>query len=226
MKSRTRSRGARARSKCPIAIHCHNDSEVAVANTHRGGARRRDAGAGHHQRGRRAMRQRQSRLDHPRTSAQARLPMRSAREAEGAARSLDAGLRAGEYHAIRAPGIRRPAAPSRTRAGCTSRRSCATPRPTSTSIRRWSATIATWFCRSSPARPTSCTRARSSASRSIPQATKKSATLLEEVKRLESEGYTFEGADASFELLMLRTLGMAQRAFQLRQLPRVRRQVA
>jgi 2-isopropylmalate synthase len=37
--------------------------------------------------------------------------------------------------------------------------------------------------------------------------------LLEEVKRLESEGYTFEGADASFELLMLRTLGMTNEHF-------------
>ena len=37
--------------------------------------------------------------------------------------------------------------------------------------------------------------------------------LLEEVKRLESEGYTFEGADASFELLMRRTLGMTSEHF-------------
>ncbi len=37
--------------------------------------------------------------------------------------------------------------------------------------------------------------------------------LLEEVKRLESEGYTFEGADASFELLMRRTLGMTHEHF-------------
>ena len=31
--------------------------------------------------------------------------------------------------------------------------------------------------------------------------------LLDELKRLEAQGYTFDGADASFELLMLRTLG-------------------
>jgi 2-isopropylmalate synthase len=37
--------------------------------------------------------------------------------------------------------------------------------------------------------------------------------LLDEVKRLESEGYSFEGADASFELLMLRTLGSAHDHF-------------
>ncbi|SRR5579875_3416863 len=34
-------------------------------------------------------------------------------------------------------------------------------------------------------------------------------TLLNELKRLEALGYTFDGADASFELLMLRTLGLA-----------------
>ena len=37
--------------------------------------------------------------------------------------------------------------------------------------------------------------------------------LLEELKRLESLGYTFDGADASFELLMLRTLGRARDHF-------------
>ncbi len=37
--------------------------------------------------------------------------------------------------------------------------------------------------------------------------------LLKDLKRLESEGYSFEGADASFELLMLRTLGLAREHF-------------
>jgi len=38
-------------------------------------------------------------------------------------------------------------------------------------------------------------------------------TLLEELKRLEGLGYTFDGADASFELLMLRKLGLARDHF-------------
>jgi 2-isopropylmalate synthase len=38
--------------------------------------------------------------------------------------------------------------------------------------------------------------------------------LLEELKRLEGEGYAYDGADASFELLMLRTLGLAREHFQ------------
>jgi 2-isopropylmalate synthase len=37
--------------------------------------------------------------------------------------------------------------------------------------------------------------------------------LLEELKRLEALGYTFDGADASFELLMLRTLGRVEDHF-------------
>jgi 2-isopropylmalate synthase len=37
--------------------------------------------------------------------------------------------------------------------------------------------------------------------------------LLEELKRLEAQGYTYDGADASFELLMLRTLGLTREHF-------------
>jgi 2-isopropylmalate synthase len=37
--------------------------------------------------------------------------------------------------------------------------------------------------------------------------------LLDELKRLEGLGYTFDGADASFELLMLRTLGLGRDHF-------------
>jgi 2-isopropylmalate synthase len=41
----------------------------------------------------------------------------------------------------------------------------------------------------------------------------KIAVLLDELKRLESEGYVYDGADSSFELLMLRTLGLAREHF-------------
>jgi 2-isopropylmalate synthase len=41
----------------------------------------------------------------------------------------------------------------------------------------------------------------------------KIGALLDELKRLEGNGYTFDGADASFELLMLRTLGLAKEHF-------------
>jgi 2-isopropylmalate synthase len=39
------------------------------------------------------------------------------------------------------------------------------------------------------------------------------AALLDELKRLEAMGYVFDGADASFELLMLRTLGRVEDHF-------------
>jgi 2-isopropylmalate synthase len=41
----------------------------------------------------------------------------------------------------------------------------------------------------------------------------KIGALLDELKRLEGEGYLYEGAEASFELVMLRTLGMLARSY-------------
>ena len=54
-----------------VGIHAHNDTEQAVANSLRRGARRRAADPGHAQWPRRALRQRQSRLHHPDAEAQA-----------------------------------------------------------------------------------------------------------------------------------------------------------
>ena len=48
----------------------------------------------------------------------------------------------------------------------------------------------------------------------IEPSNEKIGVLLDELKRLESLGYTFDGADASFELLMLRTLGFARDHFR------------
>jgi 2-isopropylmalate synthase len=47
----------------------------------------------------------------------------------------------------------------------------------------------------------------------IDPANDKIELLLEELKRLEGAGYAFDGADASFELLMLRKLGLAKDHF-------------
>ncbi len=47
----------------------------------------------------------------------------------------------------------------------------------------------------------------------IDPANEKIAVLLDELKRLEAEGYVFDGADASFELLMLRALGRTREHF-------------
>ena len=48
----------------------------------------------------------------------------------------------------------------------------------------------------------------------IEPSNEKIGVLLDELKRLEALGYTFDGADASFELLMLRTLGFAREHFR------------
>ena len=63
-------RGASPRSARRVGIHCHNDAECGVANSLaavRAGARH---GAGHDERLRRALRQRQPRLDRPEPPAQ------------------------------------------------------------------------------------------------------------------------------------------------------------
>jgi 2-isopropylmalate synthase len=43
----------------------------------------------------------------------------------------------------------------------------------------------------------------------------KVGALLAQLKRLEAEGYAFDGADASFELVMLRALGLEREHFRL-----------
>ena len=50
--------GPRGRCACELGIHCHNDCDVAVANTLAAVGQGRDAGAGDDQRHRRALRQR------------------------------------------------------------------------------------------------------------------------------------------------------------------------
>ena len=60
-------RGAAGRA---IGIHCHNDAEVRRRQLARRGARRRAHGAGHDERLRRALRQREPRLDRPQPAAQ------------------------------------------------------------------------------------------------------------------------------------------------------------
>jgi 2-isopropylmalate synthase len=44
---------------------------------------------------------------------------------------------------------------------------------------------------------------------------KEANAILRQVKKLESEGFEFEGADASFQLLVQRTLGKSQKLFDL-----------
>ena len=79
----------------------------------------------------------------------------------------------------------------------------ATRGPTSTSSRRWSATTSACWCRTSRGAPTSSTRRGSSASTSS-SSTATCKHLVQEVKQLEHQGFQFEGAEASLELRMHR----------------------
>ncbi len=49
---------------------------------------------------------------------------------------------------------------------------------------------------------------------SVEPSNEKIGLLLDELKRLEALGYVFDGADASFELVMLRTLGLTREYFR------------
>ncbi len=49
----------------------------------------------------------------------------------------------------------------------------------------------------------------------LPKGSPEAATILREVKRLESQGFEFESADASFALLVRRALGREQPLFEL-----------
>ncbi len=49
----------------------------------------------------------------------------------------------------------------------------------------------------------------------LPKGSAEEKKILSEIKRLEAQGYEFEGADASFELLVRRTLGHQARLFEL-----------
>ncbi len=82
-----------------IGIHCHDDAGCGVANSLAAVDRRSHARAGHDQRLRRALRQRQPRLDHPQPAAQAgrALPRRHAAGRADRHRPLRG--RAAELHA-------------------------------------------------------------------------------------------------------------------------------
>ena len=107
--------------------------------------------------------------------------------------------RAAEPRAEPEPAVRRHATPSPTRAGCTSPASARTRRRSSTSTRRSSATAASCSSPSSPAAARSLEKAEAAGiERRRPDGARAS---LERVKELEHDGYQFEAADGSFELL-------------------------
>ena len=140
-----------------IVAGCERSASASVRHPHpqrrrmRGGeharrrARRRHAGAGHDQRLRRTLRQRELVLDHPGPRAQARPALPARRPAADAVRGVALRGRGRQPRARRPPGLRRQVTRSRTRAASTSPPCAARRRATSTSIRSWSATrCASW----------------------------------------------------------------------------------
>ena len=206
-------RETRRHVRIPLGIHAHNDGECAVANSLAAVARGRGARPGDAQRLRRALRQREPRVDHPEPHAEAgprRDPELHLREL-ATSRASPSSWRTGRPgRASRSSATRR----SPTRPACTSRRSSSTRRPTSTSRRTASGTTGGCSCPSSPGSRTSSGRRAStgSISRRTPRRRAASSTRS---KRLEDEGYQFEGAEASFELLMERALGNHRAFFDL-----------
>ena len=212
------------RERCPacaLGIHCHDDAGCArrqLAGRRRG---RRDAGAGHDERHRRAHRQREPRHDHRQPAAEDGLRAARARAARAADRDGALRRRAAQPHAR--PGASRTSAStrSRTRPACTPPASAPTRRPSSTSTRRSSATAATCWSPSSPGAGTVVEKAAEAGHRARRRDGRQ--RVLERVKELEHEGYQFEAADGSFELLLRKEAGELRAAVPPRVLARDRR---
>ena len=134
-------RAAVAALAVPVGIHCHNDCDLAVANSLAAVDAGRGPGAGHDQRLRRALRQRRPDLGHRQPGAQeAGLRGAAARRRRASDRAVAVRLRNGQHELPRRTSRSWARARSPTRAACTSAASPG-PRPaTSTSTRSWSAT--------------------------------------------------------------------------------------
>ena len=101
---------------------------------------------------------------------------------------------------------------SLTRRDCMPARSRSTRISTSTSIRRWSATTCGCSYPTWPAGRTSRSRARSGFDLSDREL---AAQITDRVKDAEAAGYTYEAADASFELLLRRELDQLPEYFSV-----------
>ena len=213
----------RAAVPTPIGIHCHNDAELAVANSLIAGRARRRAGAGHDQRHRRALRQRQPVLGDRQPAAQDGLPRGRAPRACAGCGSCRASSTSSPTSSTTSGRPTSARARSRTRAACTSPRCSATRRPTSTSIRRWSATTSASWCPTSPGRANIVYKAKQFGV-DLEKLDGHVRHLVDEVKQLEHQGYQFEGAEASLELRMHRVQHGAAALLRADPVPRRRRE--
>ena len=116
------------------------------------------------------------------------------------------------------PGLRRGRPPSRTRRACTRARSRSTRSCTTTWTRRWSATTCGSWSPRWPAGPSSSSRPASSAS-TWPASPTRVGRVVERVKERRRDGWSFEAADASFELLVRAELPATRRRRRSRSSP-------
>ena len=203
----------------PLGIHCHNDAELAVANSLRRCEHGCRPGAGHHERLRRALRQRQPVLDDPDPPAQAGLVVRHRRAARQPGRVSRLVYELANLEPSKRQAVRRRRAPSPTRAalhvvgGAEERGDLRAHRS-----RRWSATS------SASSSPTSRGRSNLLAKAAefgvdLPSATSRRVQRVcsQELKELEARRATSSrAADASLELLMRKALdGDRPRFFRL-----------
>ena len=201
-------------ASCRVGIHAHNDAGLRRGQLagRRGPGRR--SGAGHHQRLRRALRQRR-----PRAPSSPRSSSRWAWTASPTTIWPSSPRRPISWpnSATCLPTRTSPTwatTRSLTRAGCTSRRWSAIPAPSSTSTRLWWATTRTCWCRSCRARPPSSSGSGSWATRWTTSATWPTA-CSSRLKEKEHDGYHYEAADASFELLVRAEMGLKVELFHL-----------
>ncbi len=163
----------------------------------------RDAGAGNDQRHRRAHRQRQPDHDHRRPAAEDGLRAACPGASRAAGRDRALRRRAAQPRARTRRSPMSASTPSRTRRDCTPPACARTPRPSSTSTRRSSATRRRAHLRA--IRPRHDLEKAGQAGLATDDAF--AQRVVERVKELEHSGFQFEAADGSFELLMRKEAG-------------------
>ena len=106
-RSPPRVEAVRRQLRVELGIHCHNDCDVAVANTLAAVAHGRDAGAGDDQRHRRALRQRRPGQRHRQPGPEARPRGAAARQPGQADGGVALRLRDGQHELPHRPAVRR-----------------------------------------------------------------------------------------------------------------------
>ena len=196
-----------------VGVHCHNDGELAVANTLAAAARGRAARPGDGQRVRRADRERQPVLRRPESRAEDGLHVLGARAPRRPDEALGRDRLGGE--------------PSRRTRACPSWAPPPSPTRAASTCRPWLSTRATYehvdpgvvgnarhiLVSELSGRNNVIERARELGVELDPDSAV-AREVASKIKELESEGFQFEDAEASFELLVRRAAGDYARPFE------------